>query len=131
MITYDDTDGWYDHAMPPVLNSSGDPALDALNGPGACGHGSPLGGIQDRCGYGERMPFLLVSPYARTDYVSNTTADQSSILAFIEDNWLGGRRISSTSYDNLAGSLNDMFRWDHPDFGPFLLDPGTGEATGH
>jgi phospholipase C len=129
MITYDDTDGWYDHAMPPILNSSSDPALDALNGPGVCGHGTPLGGFQDRCGYGERMPFLLISPYARTDYVSNTTADQTSILAFIEDNWLGGQRISNSSYDNLAGPLTDMFSWDHPNFVPYLLDPATGEPA--
>jgi phospholipase C len=77
------------------------------------------------------MPFLLISPFARTDYVSNTTADQSSILAFIEDNWLGGQRISSTSYDNLAGSVSDMFSWDHPNSGPFLLNPATGEVAGH
>ena len=129
MITYDDTDGWYDHVMPPIINSSADPVTDALNGPGVCGNGTPLGGFQDRCGYGERMPFLLISPYAKTDYVSNTTADQSSILAFIEDNWLGGQRISSSSYDNLAGSLNDMFSWDHPNFGPFLLNAATGEVA--
>jgi phospholipase C len=58
-------------------------------------------------------------------------ADQSSTLAFIEDNWLGGQRISGTSYDNLAGPLNDMFRWGHPNFGPFPLDPATGEPAGH
>ncbi len=123
MSTYDDTDGWYDHMMPPVLNSSADPALDALNGPGICGHGAPLGGTQDRCGYGERMPFLLISPYAKTNYVSNTTADQSSILAFIEDNWLGGQRVSSTSFDNVAGPLTDMFGWNHPNTGTLILDP--------
>ena len=90
----------------------------------------PLGGIQDRCGYGQRLPFLVISPYARTNYVSSTIADQTSILAFIEDNWLGGQRIAGTSFDNLAGSLNDMFSWDHPSFAPYLLDPATGEP-GH
>ncbi|HUZ39116.1 MAG TPA: alkaline phosphatase family protein [Streptosporangiaceae bacterium] len=129
MITYDDSDGWYDHVAPTIINSSGDPALDALNGTGACGHGTPMGGIQDRCGYSQRLPFLLISPYARSDYVGNTTADQSSILAFIEDNWLGGQRISSTSFDNLAGPLTSMFSWDHPNFDPYTLDPVTGEPV--
>src|SRR5215467_1778638 len=129
VITYDDTDGWYDHVMPPIINSSADPALDALNGPGVCGHGAPMGGIQDRCGYGQRLPLLVISPYARADYVSGTIADQTSILAFIEDNWLGGQRTGGSSFDNLAGSLNDMFSWAHPDFAPYLLNPVTGEPT--
>ncbi len=79
------------------------PATDALNGPGVCGNGAPLGGHQDRCGYGQRLPFLLISPYARTDYVSGSLADQTSILAFIEDNWLGGERTGTSSFGNLAG----------------------------
>ena len=41
VITYDDSDGWYDHVAPTIINSSGDPALDALNGTGVCGHGTP------------------------------------------------------------------------------------------
>jgi phospholipase C len=129
MITYDDSDGWYDHQMPPIINSSADPATDALNGPGVCGHGAPLGGHQDRCGYGQRLPFLLISPYAKTDYVSGTTADQTSIPAFIENNWLGGQRIDGSSFDNLAGSLDNMFSWDHPSLAPYLLDPATGEPA--
>jgi phospholipase C len=129
MITYDDSDGWYDHVMPPIINSSADPALDALNGPGVCGHGTPMGGIQDRCGYGQRLPLLVISPYARTDYVSGAIADQTSVLAFIEDNWLGGQRTGTSSFDNLAGSLDDMFSWDHPSFAPYLLNPVTGEPT--
>jgi phospholipase C len=129
VITYDDSDGWYDHVMPPIINSSADPALDALNGPGVCGHGAPMGGIQDRCGYGQRLPLLVISPYARTDYVSGTIADQTSVLAFIEDNWLGGQRTGGSSFDNLAGSLGNMFTWAHPSFAPYLLDPATGEPA--
>jgi phospholipase C len=37
IITYDDSDGWYDHVMPPIVNQSQDPAQDALTGPGSCG----------------------------------------------------------------------------------------------
>ena len=129
MITYDDSDGWYDHVMPPIINSSADPALDALNGPGVCGHGMPMGGIQDRCGYGQRLPLLVISPYAKINHVSGTIADQTSVLAFIEDNWLGGQRIGGGSFDALAGSLDNMFSWDHPSFTPYLLDPATGEPA--
>jgi phospholipase C len=129
MITYDDSDGWYDHVMPPILNSSQDPALDALNGTGICGNGTPLGGFMDRCGYGPRLPFLLISPYAKTNYVSNSLADQTSILAFIENNWLQGERIGNGSFDALAGSLGNMFTFHHPVAKPLFLNANTGEAA--
>ncbi|MGE5290594.1 MAG: phospholipase C [Micromonosporaceae bacterium] len=129
VIGYDDSDGWYDHAMPPILNSSADPSFDALNGTGVCGHGTPLAGIQDRCGYGQRLPLLVISPYAKSNFVDGTTTDQTSILRFIEDNWLGGERIGGGSFDALAGSLGNMFSWRHPDFRPLFLNPATGEPV--
>jgi phospholipase C len=129
MITYDDSDGWYDHVMPPIVNSSQDPALDALNGPGICGNGVPMGGFLDRCGYGPRLPFLLISPYAKTNYVGRTLTDQTSILAFIENNWLGGARIGNGSFDALAGSLSNMFTFRRPTFNPMFLNTKTGELA--
>jgi len=36
----------------------------------------------------------------------------------------------NVSFDHyLAGSLDGMFSWVHPDFRPYLLDPATGEPT--
>ena len=100
VIAYDDSDGWYDHQMGPIVNQSTSPA-DALTGTGTCGDGSTaLPGIdsgnphaQGRCGYGPRLPLLVVSPWARENFVDNTVTDQTSVLRFIEDNWLGGERI--------------------------------------
>jgi phospholipase C len=71
MITYDDSDGWYDHVMPPIVSQSHDPGNDALLGPeGLCG--TPAGGAyQDRCGYGPRLPLLIISPFARTTSSTN------------------------------------------------------------
>ncbi len=130
VINYDDSDGWYDHAMSPILNSSADATNDALNGAGVCGHGTPLAGLQDRCGYGPRLPMIVISPYAKSNFVDGTLTDQSSILRFIEDNWLGGQRIGGGSFDALAGSLDGMLSWSHPDFQPLFLNPATGEPTG-
>jgi phospholipase C len=116
VILYDDSDGWYDHVMSPIVNQSTAPA-DALTGPGACGNGtsSALPGTapatlhaQGRCGYGPRQPLLVISPYAKSNFVDHSTTDQTSTLKFIEDNWLGGARIAG-SYDAIAGSLNNMF----------------------
>jgi len=58
--------------------------------------------------------------------VSHTLIDQTSILRFIEDNWLGGKRISQISFDNIAGSLDDMFDFILPSPRRFRLDPATG-----
>ncbi len=102
---------------------------DALNGPGVCGHGTPLAGYADRCGHGPRLPFLLLSPYARVNAVDSALIDQTSVIAFIEDNWLGGQRIGGGSFDRLAGSLDGLFNWRRPDFTPPILSPVTGEPA--
>jgi len=63
-----------------------------------------------RCGYGTRVPLLVVSPYAKKNYVDHTLTDQTSALKFIEDNWLGGQRIQAGgSFDTIAGSIQNMF----------------------
>jgi len=117
VIMYDDSDGWYDHQMSAIVNSSAfaspsDPSdSDQLNGPGKCGNGPPLGGIQGRCGYGPRLPLLVISPFAKRNFVDHTLTDQSSVLAFIEDNW-GTTRIGGGSFDELADSLLNMFDFD-------------------
>jgi phospholipase C len=54
--------------------------------------------------------------------------DQSSILRFIEDNWLDSQRIVG-SFDTLAGRLNSMFDWKNPDTTPYILDTSTGLVT--
>jgi phospholipase C len=126
VIAYDDSDGWYDHAMPPILNSS-NTSLDALNGPGKCGSANhaPLGGYADRCGYGPRQPLLVISPYAKTNFVDHTTTDQTSILRFVEDNWKTGR-VGDSSFDALAGPLTNLFDFGHRNDKQVLLNPNTG-----
>ena len=57
---------------------------------------------------------LVISPYARRTIVDHTVTDQTSIIRFIEDNWLGGQRIGNGSFDALAGSLNTMFDFNNP-----------------
>jgi phospholipase C len=124
IIAWDDSDGWYDHVMSPIVMQSSDPA-DALSGPGSCGVGDP-GAYQGRCGYGPRLPLVIVSPYAKRNFVDHTTTDQTSILRFIEDNWSLGR-IGDQSFDDLAGSLNGMFDFAHRDGRRLFLDPASGQ----
>jgi phospholipase C len=73
---------------------------------------------------------LVISPYARRNCVDHTVTDQTSIIRFIEDNWLGGQRIGNGSFDSLAGSLNTMFDFRNPtNRGMYVLDPTTGEVA--
>jgi phospholipase C len=130
IIAYDDSDGWYDHVMPPILNQS-QTKYDVFTGSGSTGTNSPLGGYQGCAGYGPRLPLLVISPFAKQNFVDHTITDQSSILRFIEENWKLGR-IGNSSFDAFAGSLVNMFAFDHHDAGErrLFLDPMTGEPYG-
>jgi phospholipase C len=129
VIAYDDSDGWYDHVFGPNLQHSADPPYDGLygtGGSGLCGTPGPAE-YQDRCGLGPRLPLLVLSPYARTNYVSHVVLEQASILRFIEDNWSLGR-LGDQSFDARAASLADLFNFSRaPATKPYLLDPATGQ----
>jgi phospholipase C len=79
-----------------------------------------------RCGYGQRIPLLVVSPFAKVNFVDHSVTDQTSILKLIEDNW-GLGQIDLTSFDNMAGSLLDLFEFEEGGTAhKLLLDPKTG-----
>jgi phospholipase C len=118
IIAYDDSDGWYDHQMAPIGNASFDSLADQITATGACGIRGitpQLGGVagtgpvNGRCGPGTRQPFLVISPWARANYIDHTQLIQSSISHFIEDNWLGGKRMGGGSFDATAKSINGLF----------------------
>jgi phospholipase C len=136
VIAWDDSDGWYDHQMPPLVNTSAT-AADAITGTGLCGSGtSALPGVasgtahaQGRCGYGPRLPLLVVSPYAKQNFVDHTITDQSSVVKFIEDNWINGQRIQG-SFDAIAGTLDNMFNFEaSPNTATFILSESSGQPV--
>jgi phospholipase C len=130
VIAYDDSDGWYDHQMPPIVNQSASPA----DAPGFCGTGTnalpgPNGvaHAQGRCGYGVRLPMMVISPWSRPNFVDHTQLDQTSIIRFVEDNWLNGQRIGSGSYDGIANSIASMMDFTKMrSKGLLILDPNQG-----
>jgi phospholipase C len=138
VITYDDSDGWYDHVLAPLTHES-QTSLDALTGTGQCGSSAkqvPVNSSgqpeQGKCGLGPRLPFLVISPYARSNYVDSTVIDQSSIVKFIEYNW-HLPAMGNGAADADAGSILPMFDFQ----GRFasnqrlFLDPTTGEPVSH
>jgi len=138
IIAYDDSDGWYDHLEGPTVNGSAT-KLDQLNGPGKCGDPRrAMPGVDSktkhaygRCGYGPRLPLLVISPWAKPNYVDHTITDQTSILRLIEDTFLDSKRIGGGSFDARSGSLNGMFDFSKgkpQNMRQVLLDPQTGEV---
>ncbi|HTW26589.1 MAG TPA: alkaline phosphatase family protein [Acetobacteraceae bacterium] len=132
VIAWDDSDGWYDHAFTPTTNPSFDREADQLDGPGHCGSGTPMPGVdgkpaQGRCGPGTRIPFLVISPWARPNHVDHALITQAAVTRFIEDNWLGGRRLGGGAFDTRPGTLAGLFDFSgHGDTPPLYLDPETG-----
>ncbi|WP_321800402.1 alkaline phosphatase family protein [Caballeronia sp. J97] len=146
VIAYDDSDGWYDHVVPAIRNSSFDTTLvtkvgtavftgaDQLSGQGQCtgtGATQPLGinggAVNGRCGPGTRTPFLMVSPWAKVNYVDHTQITQASVVRFIEDNWLGGARLGGGSFDATAGDIRGMLNLSGAGNTPAVfLDPSLG-----
>jgi phospholipase C len=105
-------------------------------GSGKCGKGNPLvddksNPIEGRCGYGPRLPLIVVSPWAKQNFVDHSLTDQSSILRFIEDNW-GTGQLGNGSTDQIAGSLDTLFDFSEhgSDFvrRQLFLDPDSGAA---
>ena len=108
-ITYDEHGGFWDHVPPPPAC-----APDAI---------APIGGSPwsfDR--YGIRVPFVVVSPYARRHYVSHTVTDQTSILRFIETRH---DLPALTARDANADPLLEMFDFEKP---PFMKPPRLPKA---
>ena len=110
VIAYDDSDGWYDHKMGPIVNQSTDPAHDALTADGTCGT-QPGTGLRRLPGPLRLRPAAAAAgrlSLRERNFVDHTVTDQTSILRFIEDNWRTGQ-IGNHSFDEKAGRLANMF----------------------
>lgn len=78
-LTWDDYGGFYDHVPPPEV---------------------------DAYGYGPRVPMLVISPYAKSNYVSHYDFDFTSVLSFIERRW---NLEHLTARDHRANGMSDCF----------------------
>ena len=160
IVNYDDSDGWYDHAFSGVVNPSRSVADNLTNSQlgaippneasGLCtnprytpvgpfGHGGPLAGEQGRCGFGPRLPMLVISPWSKSNYVDHNLSDQASFINFVEYNWhlpgiYGSFDRVLDPLDHLEGvkfDLGGMFNFGSPpDTTPYILSPTTGTPTG-
>jgi len=66
-VNWDDWGGFYDHVVPPKVDSQG---------------------------YGIRVPGLVISPYAKKGFIDHQVLTTDAYLKFIEDDFLGGARLN-------------------------------------
>jgi phospholipase C len=92
-ITWDDFGGLYDHVDPPEV---------------------------DRYGLGPRTPLIIISPYAKSGYVSHTIYEQSSVLKFVENRY---HLAPLTARDRAASNMLDSFDFSQPPRPPMVLTP--------
>jgi len=124
VVTWDGSGGWYDHVVPPKSTPSNDPANDYF-----CGHPTSLEMVYaDRCGYGSRVPLLIISPWAKSNFVDGTLGDYTSILSFIENNW-GLGRFGGNAVDWRAGTLMSMLNFNQSPVPALYLSNKTGLPT--
>jgi phospholipase C len=90
-ITWDDFGGFYDHVPPPTL---------------------------DQFGLGPRVPFLIVSPYAKPGHVSHTVVEHASVLKTIEERF---GLPPLTNRDATVHDLNDAFNFQQAPLAPLVL----------
>jgi phospholipase C len=110
-ITYDEGGGLYDHVVPPSACAPDDTPPNFTDDPSD----QRVGGNFTQ--YGSRVPFVVVSPYAKKSYVSHTVYSHTSITRFIEAKW---KVPALSARDANADPFTDMFDWDDP---PFMTPP--------
>ena len=143
---YGEPDGWYDHRMGPIVNPSASIRTNASNedqfdAAGKCGNGGPLAdgngnALGEHCGYGPRLPLVVISPWAKENFVEHTVTSRTSATRFIGDNWKLAR-LGNGSLGEVAGPTGDMVDFDDRSFGradgqraPFF-DARTGQPSPH
>jgi phospholipase C len=152
IVAYDDSDGWYDHVYSGVTNPSFSPADNLTNTTfnvstsgtsGQCGTDNPLtpprlAGEQGRCGFGPRQPFLVISPFAKQNYVDHNLSNLASIPNLVEYNWhlpaISGSadqvQATTNQSEGVPFDLANLFQFGGTPAPTLTLDPTTGQPVG-
>jgi phospholipase C len=107
VINYDEWGGFFDHVPPPVGPI---PAADQI------------AGNQDGL-LGFRTPCLVISPFARREFVSHRVLDHTSVLKMIEWRW---GLAPLTIRDETATNLAEVLQFTAPDFAAKQIAVPTG-----
>jgi len=113
-LAWDDWGGFYDHVVPPHVDS---------------------------LGYGIRVPALVISPYAKLGYIDHQRLSFDAYLKFIEDDFLGGARLNPATDGrrdsrpdvreraSVLGNLVHDFNFTQTPRPPLILPPCPSNTT--
>ncbi|MFD0693439.1 alkaline phosphatase family protein [Paenibacillus sp. GCM10027628] len=104
IVTYDEDGGFYDHVAPPTAVKTADALV----------------------GDGPRVPALVISPYAKQNYVSHVQYDHTSILKFLEKTY---NLPALNNRDAAANDLSDMFDFQLPNFTPYIYQDDNSQSA--
>jgi phospholipase C len=109
IITYDESDGFYDH-QPETFRSYGPDGQPETGGP--------------------RIPLIVISPYAVTHGVSHVYSEHSAVVKFIEELEglvpLGNLPAESAAFTKGASLCATPPTYTSPTVAPTLVEPGSG-----
>jgi phospholipase C len=109
-LVYDEHGGWYDHVPP-------QPAVRPDNVPPEITVPPDQPGGYDQTGF--RVPCVVISPFARRNFVSHIVHDHTSLLKFMETKW----NLPAMTYrDANATNMYEFFDFDRP---PAFAEPPT------
>ena len=85
IFTYDEAGGFYDHVSPqPMPSPDGIQPMDIVAGDICDATGQIGTGTCDFTYTGYRLPLIVISPFAKKNYVSHTVRDYTAMLKLIE-----------------------------------------------
>jgi len=127
IINYDEADGSFDHILPPTVPAG--PAYGAstvnIENEIATGSGEPQPIQSDPIGLGQRVPFLVISPWSKGGFVNSQVCDHTSVIQFIEKRFGVFEPNISPWRRAVAGDLTSMFNFANPN-GQISNLPSTG-----
>lgn len=84
IVVWDESGGWYDHVAPPQLSGT--------------------------IGLGARVPVMVISPFAKSNYISHKQMDFVSVLRFIQWNWALGQfsDAGQAAREGVSGDICDL-----------------------
>ncbi len=104
ILTFDEAGGYYDHVAPqPAVSPDGIPPVDLF------ANDTCTGAVGPNCDFvftGYRVPMIVISPFAKKNYVSHTVADNTAILKFIETRF---GLSSLTARDAVQMDMSEFF----------------------
>jgi phospholipase C len=115
ILTYDEGGGLYDHVRPAreIKPDTMAPKLRSGDKPG------------DFNQSGFRVPIIVISPWAKPNFVSHTTRDYTSILRLIEDTFVVPKNLSKSFLTARDASADNMMEFFDFSGAPPLLTPPT------